>query len=138
VCAAIGVGQLRVLEDRVRRRRQIHRLYRERLEDIPGIRFTPEPDGMRANRWLTTIIIDPAAAGFDREQARLALEEIDIESRPLWKPMHMQPAFAGARSVGGGVVERAFANGLCLPSGSSMSDGDVERTADALLSLARR
>ncbi len=138
VCAAIGVGQLRVLEDRVQRRREIHRLYRERLEDIPGIRFTPEPDGMRANRWLTTIIIDPAESGFDREQARLALEEINIESRPLWKPMHMQPAFAGARRVGGEVAERAFEDGLCLPSGSAMSDGDVTRTAEVLLSLARR
>jgi dTDP-4-amino-4,6-dideoxygalactose transaminase len=138
VCAAIGVGQLQVLEDRVQRRRDIHQMYRDRLGRVPGIRFTPEPDGMRANRWLTTIIINPAEAGFDREEARLALEAVNIESRPLWKPMHMQPAFAGSRRVGGEVAERAFADGLCLPSGSAMADADVERTAEVLLSLARR
>jgi dTDP-4-amino-4,6-dideoxygalactose transaminase len=138
VCAAIGVGQLRVLEDRVQRRRDINRLYQELLGDLAGIRFTPEPAGMRGNRWLTTMIVDPAQAGFDREQARLALEELNIESRPLWKPMHMQPAFAGARYLGGDVAERAFENGLCLPSASSMSDADVERTAAALVSLAQR
>jgi dTDP-4-amino-4,6-dideoxygalactose transaminase len=138
VCAAVGVGQLRVLEERVRRRREINARYRELLANVPGIRFSPEPEGMRANRWLTTILIDPAQAGFDREQARLALEEVNIESRPLWKPMHMQPAFDGARRVGGEVAERCFASGLCFPSGSNMSDADVERTAAGLVALARR
>lgn len=137
VCAAIGVGQLRVLAERVDRRRRIHALYRDRLGTIEGIRFSSEPDGLRANRWLTTILIDPAA-GFDREQARLALEAENIEARPLWKPMHMQPVFADAPRTGGEVAERAFEIGLCLPSGSAMSDTDVDRVCEVLLGLARR
>ena len=92
---------------------------------------------MRANRWLTTILIDPKQAGVDREAVRLALEAQDIESRPLWKPMHMQPVFAQARVVGGGgVAESAFAQGLCLPSGSAMTDGDVERVCAVISALS--
>jgi pyridoxal phosphate-dependent aminotransferase EpsN len=135
VCAAIGVGQLRVLSNRVEARRRVHETYRRLLGDIDGITFSPEPEGLRSNRWLTTILIDPSRTGFGREQARLALEKEDIESRPLWKPMHMQPLFANARRVGGDVAEHAFDVGLCLPSGSQMTTEDVERVVNVLTRL---
>lgn len=138
VCAAIGVGQLRVLEQRVAARRRINDRYRERLGKLPGIRFSGEAAGMRANRWLTTVRIDPAQAGFDREQLRLALEAGNIESRPLWKPMHLQPVFAGASYRGGDVAARAFDDGLCLPSGSAMSDADLDRVCAIAERLAER
>jgi dTDP-4-amino-4,6-dideoxygalactose transaminase len=136
VCAAIGVGQLQVLDDRVDARRRVNARYRELLAPVPGLTFSPEPAPMRANRWLTTVIIDPELAGFDRERARLALEAKNIESRPLWKPMHLQPVFAGLPAIGGERAERAFDLGLCLPSGSSMTDDDLNRVADTLLGLS--
>lgn len=138
VCAAIGVGQLRVLAERVDRRRQINALYRDRLSLLPGFTFSPEAPGMRANRWLTTVLINPHSAGFDRETVRTALEHHNIESRPLWKPMHMQPVFASMPYFGGDVAERAFDNGLCLPSGSAMSDADVDRTCGIIEALANK
>lgn len=135
ICAAIGVGQLGVLAERVGARRAIHDRYRTLLNAVPGITFSPEPAGMVSNRWLTTIRIDPAIAGFDAERARLALDAAAIESRPVWKPMHRQPVFADARRVGGAVAELAFEQGLCLPSGSNMVDGDVERVANVLRAM---
>ena len=138
VSAAIGVGQLGVLPQRVERRRAINTLYRERLGGLPGFAFSPEAPGMQANRWLTTVRIDPEEAGVDRETVRLALEGGDIESRPLWKPMHLQPVFAGARYHGGDAAARAFADGLCLPSGSAMDDADVDRICTIVETLARR
>ncbi len=138
VCAAIGVGQLRVLADRVDARRRVNERYRDLLGGVAGVTFSGEPAGMRANRWLTTVLIDAERTGFTREEARLALEARDVESRPLWKPMHMQPVFADARVIGGEVAERCFEKGLCLPSGSNMVDGDVERVAAVLIDLARR
>jgi dTDP-4-amino-4,6-dideoxygalactose transaminase len=137
VCAAIGVGQLEVLADRVAARRAIFSAYRDRLEQMPGVRFVNEPAGMIANRWLTTVSIDPAEAGFDRVEAQAALERENIESRPLWKPMHLQPVFQGAQVIGGDQAARAFELGLCLPSGSAMSAGDVDRVCDIVRSLAR-
>jgi dTDP-4-amino-4,6-dideoxygalactose transaminase len=138
VCAAIGVGQLRVLLRRVEQRRRINARYAERLGASPGLRFSPEAQGMLANRWLTTVLIDPAAAGFDRETLRLALEAENIESRPLWKPMHMQPVFADAPRRGGERAELAFERGLCLPSCSSMSDADFERVCGIVEKVAGR
>lgn len=135
VCAAIGVGQLRVLASRVAQRRHIHDRYRQRLGSLPGVTFSGEAPGMHANRWLTTVQIDPAIAGFDREAVRVALERDNIESRPLWKPMHLQPLFATARVCGGHQAERAFAHGLCLPSGSAMGDDAVDRVIDIILGL---
>jgi len=129
IAAAIGRGQLEVLDDRVARRRAIFERYREYLGRLPGISFMPEAAYGNSTRWLTVVRIDPAAFGRDREAVRLALESHDIESRPVWKPMHLQPAFAGARHVGGNLSERIFADGLCLPSGSAMSGADVERVA---------
>ena len=137
VCAAIGVGQLEVLRERVEARRAIHSRYVERLGAVPGLRFHAEAADTRSNRWLTTIVIDPALAGFDRDTALRMLEDHAVESRPLWKPMHMQPVFARARTIGGAVAEAAFANGLCLPSGSAMRPDQVDRVADVLLGLVR-
>ena len=115
ILAAIGRGQLQVLEDRVRRKREIFESYRQALGDLPGIDFMPEaPWGMH-NRWLTVITIDPDEFGATRENVRLALEAENIESRPLWKPMHLQPVFNGCETVGGSVAEELFAKGLCLP-----------------------
>lgn len=119
--AAIGRGQLQVLDDRVNARREIYSRYRDALGDLAGISFMPEPDGYYSTRWLTALTIDPSKFGCDRETIRLALEAENIEARPVWKPMHLQSAFADCRSVLNGVSERLFRDGLCLPSGSSMN-----------------
>lgn len=121
ICAAIGLGQMEVLDDRVARRRAIFARYRAELSK-PGIAFMPEPIGSCSSRWLSTMTIDPTITGVTREDVRLALLAKQIESRPLWKPMHLQPLYAGTDYVGTGIDERLFDNGLCLPSGSDMSD----------------
>lgn len=138
ISAAIGIGQLEVVNERVNQRRHIHSMYRQRLDKLPGIAFTPEPGDMRANRWLTTITIDPKAAGYDRETIRVALETENIESRPLWKPMHLQPVFCDAPYYGGSRAEDAFTTGLCLPSGSAMSEDDIDRVCIIIEGLAGR
>ncbi|MEG8058654.1 aminotransferase class I/II-fold pyridoxal phosphate-dependent enzyme [Sphingomonas sp. 22L2VL55-3] len=135
ICAAIGVGQLEVLAERVRARRAVHDRYRAALDGVDGIRFSVEPAGMKANRWLTTILIDPASAGFDAERARLSLDAAGIESRPVWKPMHQQPLFAETRYFGGAVADLLFARGLCLPSGSAMTEVDIDRVITSLLAV---
>ncbi len=127
VLAAIGRGQLRHLEERVAARRRNFAYYREALGDLPGISFMPEAGWGRHSRWLTTLTIDPAAFGADREAVRLALEAENIEARPVWKPMHRQPVFAGCEAIGGKVAESLFADGLCLPSGSNLTESDLER-----------
>lgn len=131
VLAAIGRGQLARIEAKVAARRRINAAYQQALGGLPGLSFMPEERfghaGSRANRWLTCILIDPAVAGTDRERVRRALEAADIEARPLWKPLHLQPVFAGCRTIGGGVCAGLFERGLCLPSGSGMTDADVER-----------
>jgi dTDP-4-amino-4,6-dideoxygalactose transaminase len=128
VCAAIGRGQMTVLNDRVEARRRNHAYYEQSLSDLPGLSFLPEPDGCFSNRWLTCVLIDPErSGGITRETVRLALDDQNIESRPLWKPMHMQPIFADAPYYGNGTSERLFMNGLCLPSGSNLSETDLQR-----------
>ena len=129
VLAAIGRGQLRVLEDRVAARRRIFDWYQEFLGDLPGVRFMPEAEYGRSTRWLTCLTVDPRDFGAAREEIRLALEIDDIEARPVWKPMHMQPVFQGARIFGGPVAEELFEKGLCLPSGSAMTKSEVERVS---------
>jgi dTDP-4-amino-4,6-dideoxygalactose transaminase len=124
--AAIGRGQLRALDDRVAARRRTFDLYHQALSATPGWAFMPEAAYGTATRWLTCATIDPSA-GPDRETVRLALEREDIEARPLWKPMHMQPVYAGCPMYGGAVGRRLFETGICLPSGSSLSDADRER-----------
>ncbi|HLE62197.1 MAG TPA: DegT/DnrJ/EryC1/StrS family aminotransferase, partial [Pyrinomonadaceae bacterium] len=124
VLAAIGRGQLRVLEDRVAARRRNYESYRSQLSVLPGVEFMPEADYGRSNRWLTCLTIDPKRFGASREDVRLALEAKNIESRPVWKPLHLQPVFSQYRYRGRGVSERLFEHGLCLPSGSSLSEED--------------
>ena len=130
ICAAIGVGQLEVVEARIARRRAIFARYRERLGNLPGIGFMPEASYGRGTRWLTVLRIDPKTFGADRDGVMAALESQAIESRPVWKPMHLQPVFHGARHVGGALSEAIFADGLCLPSGSAMTDAEVDRVAE--------
>ncbi len=154
VLAAIGLGQLGALEDRVKKRREIFDYYQSALGDLPGISFMPEAPYGKSNRWLTVVLISPDEFGADREAVRLALEADNIESRPVWKPMHKQPVFnpqipqinadseerasrRGAKSqrktkfnvrvVGGAVAEDLFERGLCLPSGTAMTEADLER-----------
>ena len=132
VLAAIGRGQLRVLDQRVEARRRNCAFYQAAFKDLPGVTFMPEADYGRCTRWLTCLTIDPAVAGTDREKVRLVLAEQNIEARPVWKPMHLQPIFAGTRCSGGAVAERLFDHGLCLPSGSNLTDSDLQRVVDAV------
>lgn len=138
IVAAIGRGQLEVLEARVARRREIFMQYEAALGSLPGIRFMPEAKTGRANRWLSVMLVDADKFGADRETIRVALEGHNIESRPMWKPMHLQPVFKGAAMVGGKVSEDLFRDGLCLPSGSSMSDADVARVIAAVKACAKQ
>jgi dTDP-4-amino-4,6-dideoxygalactose transaminase len=134
ILAAIGRGQLRVLDERVAGKRRICQRYQELLGDLPGITFMPEAPTGQCNRWLTVILINEAEFGATPEQVRLALEAENIESRPVWKPMHLQPVFRNCRVRGGSVSERLFQQGLCLPSGTAMTPSDIERVA----SIVRR
>jgi dTDP-4-amino-4,6-dideoxygalactose transaminase len=137
VLAAIGRGQLRTLSERVSIRRRIFDRYVEGLGALPGVEFMPEASCGRATRWLTCLTIDPARFGADREAVRLALEAENIEARPAWKPMHLQPVFAGARMFGGTVSERIFRDGLCLPSGSNLADADQNRVMSTVRATCR-
>lgn len=128
--AALGRSQLGDLERRVGVRRGHNSVYRESFSDLPGVEFMPEAPGSFSTFWLTCLTIDPEIAGVDREQVRLHLESLDIESRPAWKPMHLQPVFAGCKAYGGDVSARLFDHGLCLPSGSSLSEADRQRVID--------
>jgi pyridoxal phosphate-dependent aminotransferase EpsN len=125
VLAAIGRGQLQVLAERVISRRRIFARYSELLGDLPGIDFMPEAPWGRHSRWLTTLTIDPARFGVDRETVRLTLESENIEARPVWKPMHLQPVFQQYQRLQNGVSDDLFARGLCLPSSSSLTDSQV-------------
>ena len=138
ILAAIGRGQLRVLEEHVHARRRNFDLYKEALGDLPGLEFMPEASWGKHSRWLTTLTIDPGAFGADREEVRLALEAENIEARPVWKPMHLQPVFREYESVGGEVASDLFRRGLCLPSSSSLTVDQLERVADAVRRVAER
>ena len=137
IVAAIGRGQLRVLDDRVEARRRIFSYYQEALSDIPGIEFMPEAPYGRSNRWLTVILITPEEFGADRKTVQLALEAENIEARPMWKPMHLQPVFKESRCVGGKVAEDLFNRGLCLPSGTAMTEEDLDRVIAVILSCKK-
>ena len=132
VLAAIGRGQLKALAERVRQRRAIFEKYGKLLEGIPGISFMPEPEWSRSTRWLTCILVDSKKFGATREDIRLKLEKYNIEARPLWKPMHLQPVFKSCRACGGGVSERLFDQGLCLPSGTALQGKEIEFIAKAI------
>jgi dTDP-4-amino-4,6-dideoxygalactose transaminase len=159
ILAAIGSGQLQVLDERVKRRREIFEYYKNALGGLPGIEFMPEPEWSYSNRWLTVVLITPEEFGADREKIRLTLEAENIESRPVWKPMHLQPVFDcqsnrqepemlgscdaktgkkpkkryRARVVGGSVAEDLFDRGLSLPSGTALDEDDLDRIIMDLL-----
>jgi dTDP-4-amino-4,6-dideoxygalactose transaminase len=134
IVAGIGRGQMEVLDERVAKRRANNQRYRLFFKAIDGVTFQTEPnDDFFSNYWLTAILIDPVkTGGISREDVRLALEADNIESRPLWKPMHMQPVYKGTKFFGSGVCERLFDQGLCLPSGSNLTEEDFERIFRAL------
>jgi dTDP-4-amino-4,6-dideoxygalactose transaminase len=135
--AAVGRGQLLTLEARVAARRRVFAVYAEGLGELDGIEFMPEAPWGRHTRWLTCLTIDPARFGADRETVRVALEAANIEARPLWKPMHQQPLYAGIPYVGGGVSDVLFQNGLCLPSGSGLTDDQQDRVMDVVRGVHR-
>ncbi|HHU98695.1 MAG TPA: pyridoxal phosphate-dependent aminotransferase [Bacteroidales bacterium] len=133
VVAGVGRGQLEVLDLRIKQHREFNAWYRELLKDVPGVTFQSEPSpDFCSNFWLTCIVIDPAVAGTDREKLRLAFEAAGIESRPLWKPMHLQPVFAGCPAYVNGTSEKLFENGLCLPSSSNIDADGRARIAEVL------
>jgi dTDP-4-amino-4,6-dideoxygalactose transaminase len=154
ILAAIGRGQLSILDERVKQKRAIFQNYENALKDVPGISFMPEAEYGRCNRWLTVMLVDPMLFQADREALRVALEKENIESRPVWKPMHLQPVFDclsddrnmrdpkqekplnlqtyPARSVGGAVAEEFFEKGICLPSGTAMTERDLERVVNII------
>ncbi|HYF06439.1 MAG TPA: DegT/DnrJ/EryC1/StrS family aminotransferase [Acetobacteraceae bacterium] len=132
VLAAVGLAQLPTLFARVAARRAIFERYVAGLADLPGLSFMPEPAWSRSTRWLTAVQIDPARFGADREAVRLALDAAGIESRPVWKPLPLQPAFRGAPVAGGAVAARLFEHGLCLPSGSGLTEEAQGRVIAAI------
>ena len=136
ISAAIGLGQLSVLNERIKKRREIHDFYFQILGEVDGISFLNEPQGFFSNRWLTTIIIDKLKfSNIDREKVRIELLKENIESRPLWKPMHMQPIYKNCSFYGTDTCEKIFNNGLCLPSGSSLDEYDKERIRKILSNI---
>jgi len=137
ICAGIGLGQLSVLEERVQQRRSVFEFYKARLGRLPGVSFQPEQSGSVSNRWLTTMLIDPTRNknGIGREDVRLALEKQNIESRPLWKPMHEQPVFSSAPAYTHGVSSALFEAGICLPSGSSLTPKQLSMICEIISDL---
>lgn len=136
IVAGIGRGQMEVLNDRIAARRSMHDFYLDLFKDIDGVTVFTEPSAdFYSNHWLSAILIDPALAGKTREEVRLAFLEDDIESRPLWKPMHLQPVFENSPYYGGNIAEGLFDQGLCLPSGSNLSDNDRQRIATKINEL---
>lgn len=133
IVAGIGRGQMEVLADRVEARRDMHDFYANLFKDIDGVEVFTEPSqDFYSNHWLSAIIVDSSKTGKTREELRLALLEENIESRPLWKPMHMQPVFADAPYYGTDIAEKLFDDGLCLPSGSNLTDEERERIASKI------
>jgi dTDP-4-amino-4,6-dideoxygalactose transaminase len=130
--AAVGRAQLHTLEQRVQKRRWIFEQYRLRLQHLPGVEFMPEAPWGQCTRWLSVILLDPNEFGATPETVRLALEAENIESRPIWKPLHLQPVFAGCETVGRAVAEELFRRGLCLPSGTGMTEADIERVVEVI------
>ena len=135
--AALGRAQLSRLDEMIERRRLLRLQYRQFFARVPGVTLFGEPSGAdggstRDNWWLTSVLVDPAVAGFDADDLRLALLEANIEARPLWKPMHVQPVFEGLRAFTDGTGERLFARGVSLPSGSVLTEAQVARVTDRL------
>lgn len=131
IVAGIGRGQMEVLDEHITKRRSNFDFYKRAFSEMPEIEMLSEPDGYFSNRWLSCILVNPTN-GVTRETLRLALERENIESRPLWKPMHLQPVFSKYPNYGDGTCERLFATGLCLPSGSNLSSEDLEKVTIAI------
>ena len=138
VLAGIGRGQLRVLDERIAARRHNFEQYKAMLGPVPGIEFMPLAAYGQANYWLTCITIDQEKFGATREDVRVALAARNIDARPLWKPLHLQPVFAHCRVRGGAVADTAFARGLCLPSGSNLTDADFDRVCAVVLGAQKQ
>jgi pyridoxal phosphate-dependent aminotransferase EpsN len=141
VLAGIGRAQLKLLPDRVARRRAVFERYRDALSELPGVTFMPEPEWSRSNRWLTTMTVDPEISGVTNMRIMEALAAENVEARPVWKPMHLQPVFEGVkyyRHEGRDVSAKLFENGLCLPSGSGMSSSDQDFVIEAVRKVFRR
>jgi dTDP-4-amino-4,6-dideoxygalactose transaminase len=140
IVAGIGRGQIEVLSERVNQRRANNQQYRDFFKEIPGVTFQTEPDSNYfSNYWLTAILIDPRlTGGISREDARLALEAENIESRPLWKPMHLQPIYKGTKFYGSGNCEKLFEQGLCLPSGSNLTEYEFYRIFTSLTKIFKK
>jgi dTDP-4-amino-4,6-dideoxygalactose transaminase len=136
--AAVGRGQLRHLDDRLRSRRHVNEVYRKQLGEAPGISFMPIAEYGESNFWFTVITIDPEAFGASNREVLAALETANIESRPPWKPLHTQPAFSGCLARGGEVAESIFEQGLCLPSGSSLTEDEIDRVVETILATPDR
>ena len=139
--SALGCGQMVVLEDRVLARRRVYSRYQKQLGNIPGISFAPDLDaetGTRCTRWLTVILLDPAIIRIAPLALMQRLEDLSIDSRPVWKPMHLQPIFSGCRVLGGSVSESLFIRGLCLPSSSSLTDDEQDRVIAAIRTAVTR
>ncbi len=132
ILAALGLAQLERLDEMIGRRRALRASYADVFADVPGVRVFQREGDQADNCWLTAVLVDPAAAGWSAEDLRLALDEAHIESRPLWKPMHRQPVFQGARAHLTGVADHLFATGLTLPSGSALTPDQVETVMAAL------
>ena len=135
VSAGIGRGQLKVLGDRVTARRRNFAFYQQALGDLPGVEFMPEAEFGRCTRWLSCLTFDPDIGGISREQVRLELLEQAIETRPLWKPMHLQPVFSDCECINNGVAEDLFRQGLCLPSGSNLTEENLSRVTSQIRRL---
>lgn len=138
VCAGIGRGQLQVLPERVTARRQNFERYQQALGHLPGLEFMPEASFGKSTRWLTCLTIDPEKLGCDRETLRLGLAAEHIESRPVWKPLHLQPVFANCNVIGGEVSHDLFSRGLCLPSGSNLTIQDINRVIETFLHVVHK
>ena len=137
ICAAIGRGQLRVLDERVAARRRVFARYAEAFADLSAITMMPEAPWGHGTRWLSCLTVD-GDSDVGREDIRLALLAKEIEARPVWKPMHLQPVFAGCRAIGGAVSEDIFARGLCLPSGSNLKDAEIDEVIDIVRATVLR
>jgi dTDP-4-amino-4,6-dideoxygalactose transaminase len=135
ICAGIGRGQLSELSKKVARRRAHFAAYQEAFKSFPGVVMQPEASWGKSTHWLTCLTIDSSKSPVSREDVRLALEKEDIESRPIWKPLHLQPVFGQAEYHGRGVSDQIFERGLCVPSGSGMSDGERNRVIDSMVKL---
>ncbi len=133
ICAAIGRGQMTVIDERVNQRRKNYQLYQKALSEIDGFEFNDEPTGHFSNRWLTACLIDEKKAGITPGKIRIALEQQNIESRPLWKPLHLQPIFEKYPSFLNGNSASLFARGICLPSGSNLTETEHERICSTII-----